>query len=46
VSLSAFDLTNPNGQWSLYVIDAFAFDTHRFTGGWSLEIKAKVKKRR
>lgn len=37
-SLSAFDGTNPNGTWDLYVIDDTQFDEGQFAGGWSLDI--------
>jgi hypothetical protein len=37
-SLSAFDGTNPNGTWDLYVIDDCDADNGGFGGGWSLEI--------
>jgi subtilisin-like proprotein convertase family protein len=37
-NLSVFDNTDPNGTWSLYVIDDTAGDTGQFAGGWSLEI--------
>jgi len=37
-NLSAFDGTDPNGTWSLYVIDGCGGDTGGFSGGWSLEI--------
>jgi subtilisin-like proprotein convertase family protein len=36
--LSAFDNTNPNGTWDLYVLDDHALDAGQFAGGWSLEI--------
>ena len=36
--LSVFDGTNPNGTWSLYVIDDTFGDAGQFAGGWSLEI--------
>ena len=37
-NLSAFDGTNPNGTWSLYVVDDSAGDVGQFAGGWSLDI--------
>lgn len=37
--LSAFDGTNPNGTWSLYVVDDLAGHTGGFTG-WSLRVTA------
>lgn len=36
--LSAFNNTNPNGDWSLFVLDEFAGDTGSISGGWSLTI--------
>jgi subtilisin-like proprotein convertase family protein len=39
-SLSVFNGTNPNGTWSLYVIDDLAADTGSIAGGWSLVITA------
>lgn len=37
-NLSVFDGTNPNGTWSLYVVDDYANDSGDFSGGWSLQI--------
>ncbi len=34
--LSAFNLTDPNGAWSLYVVDDFAADSGSISGGWAL----------
>jgi len=36
--LSDFDGTNPNGTWSLYVLDDFAADEGTIANGWSLDI--------
>jgi subtilisin-like proprotein convertase family protein len=36
--LSAFNGTNPNGSWSLYVIDDGPGDEGTIAGGWSLNI--------
>jgi subtilisin-like proprotein convertase family protein len=36
--LSAFNGANPNGTWSLYVVDDAATDVGTFSGGWSLTI--------
>ena len=36
--LSAFNGTDPSGNWSLYVVDAFSPDGGSISGGWSLEI--------
>ena len=41
---SAFDGTNPNGAWKLYVVDDTIGSAGKFAGGWSLEIKAKVRR--
>lgn len=43
-ALSAFDGTNPNGVWKLYVVDDTVGSLGRFAGGWSLTIKAKVRR--
>jgi subtilisin-like proprotein convertase family protein len=37
-ALSVFNGTNPNGTWSLYVVDDEAGDLGTITGGWSLSI--------
>jgi subtilisin-like proprotein convertase family protein len=37
-SLSAFDGTNPNGTWDLYVVDDSGQDVGQFSGGWDLFI--------
>jgi subtilisin-like proprotein convertase family protein len=37
-SLSVFDNTNPNGAWTLYVLDDTGFDSALFASGWSLDI--------
>jgi hypothetical protein len=36
--LSVFDNSDPNGTWSLYVIDDCQADAGLFAGGWSLDI--------
>jgi subtilisin-like proprotein convertase family protein len=41
-ALSAFDGTDPNGTWSLFVFDDGAGDQGAFSGGWSLEISTPV----
>jgi hypothetical protein len=43
-ALSAFDGTNPNGAWKLYVVDDTIGSAGQFAGGWSLTIKAKVRR--
>ncbi len=42
--LSIFDGTNPKGTWKLYVVDAFSGDVGEITGGWALQIKARVRR--
>jgi subtilisin-like proprotein convertase family protein len=37
-SLAAFDGTNPNGTWSLFVFDNSPGDSGNIAGGWSLNI--------
>jgi subtilisin-like proprotein convertase family protein len=36
--LSAFNSTDPNGTWSLYVVDDYGIFTGRISGGWCLNI--------
>lgn len=45
VALSVFNGAKPNGQWQLFVRDDTNGQNGEITGGWSLEITAKVKKR-
>lgn len=40
--LSVFNGTNPNGTWSLYVVDDSAVDMGSISGGWSLTITAEA----
>ena len=40
-ALSAFDGTNPNGTWKLYVVDDTSDGMGQISGGWSLRIKAE-----
>ena len=42
--LSGFDGKNPNGTWSLWVNDDAGGDSGQFAGGWSIRIKAKVRR--
>ena len=42
-ALSAFDGTNPNGAWKLYVVDDTIGCAGQFAGGWSLTINARVR---
>lgn len=37
-ALTPFNGTNPNGTWSLYVVDDASGDTGALTGGWALQI--------
>lgn len=46
-ALSAFDGSDPNGTWRLFVQDAAAaFDDGSFAGGWEIELTVKGKKKR
>jgi subtilisin-like proprotein convertase family protein len=36
--LSVFNGINPNGTWSLYIVDDLGGDIGSLTGGWSIEI--------
>lgn len=38
VALSAFNGTNPNGEWKLYVMDDATFDTGAIQDGWTLDL--------
>lgn len=40
--LSVFNGTNPNGTWSLYVVDDENLDTGSITQGWSITIDAQA----
>lgn len=42
--LSGFDGTNPNDPWRLWVMDDTAAVTGQFAGGWSITIKARVRR--
>jgi hypothetical protein len=39
VAMSAFDGSDPNGTWSIYVVDDFPADVGTIAGGWSLSIE-------
>jgi subtilisin-like proprotein convertase family protein len=41
-TLSNFKGTDPNGTWSLYVVDDNVGDTGNMAGGWSLDISAAL----
>jgi hypothetical protein len=45
-ALSVFNGGNPNGTWQLWVNDAAGNGPSAFAGGWSIEITAKVKKKK
>lgn len=45
-ALSVFNGANPNGTWQLWVIDSTGNGPAQFSGGWSIEITAKVKKKK
>jgi Ca2+-binding RTX toxin-like protein len=38
VALAGFNGTNPNGTWSLYVVDTSGGDSGSIAGGWSLDL--------
>jgi subtilisin-like proprotein convertase family protein len=38
-SLSVFSGTDPNGTWSLYVVDESTPDSGTISGGWSMHVK-------
>lgn len=42
-ALSIFDEGNPNGTWSLWVVDDTAVDVGSISGGWCLTIEAEVE---
>jgi hypothetical protein len=42
--LEGFDGSNPNGTWSLYAFNDDALGPGSFGGGWSLKIKAKIRR--
>ena len=46
IALATFDGGNPNGEWKLFIRDDDAGNNGEVSGGWSLEIRAKVKKKR
>ncbi|MCA9874292.1 MAG: hypothetical protein KC441_11575, partial [Anaerolineales bacterium] len=41
-ALSTFDSTDPNGEWSLYVMDDAGSDSGSVAGGWCLEMATAV----
>jgi hypothetical protein len=42
--LSGFDGLNPNGTWSLWVVDDAGGDVGQFAGGWSITIRANCRR--
>jgi hypothetical protein len=42
--LSAFDGASPNGAWSLCIVDDDETSIGKLTNGWSLVIKARVRR--
>lgn len=46
VALSVFNGINPNGTWQLFIRDQAGMNNGDIAGGWSLEITAKVKKKK
>jgi len=45
VALAVFNHANPRGNWQLFVRDDNTGDNGLIAGGWSIEIKMKVKKK-
>ena len=45
-TLAAFNGLNPDGEWRLFIDDDFNADTGSISGGWELEITAKVKEKK
>ena len=43
-ALDVFNGTNPNGTWSLYVVDDFGALSGRITGGWCVNIYTSATK--
>jgi subtilisin-like proprotein convertase family protein len=41
-ALATFDGANPNGAWSLYVVDDTGGDQGSIAGGWCLEVGAQI----
>jgi subtilisin-like proprotein convertase family protein len=46
VSLAQLNGGNPNGEWKLYVVDDAATSVGAFSGGWDLELTAKLAKKK
>ena len=45
-ALSVFNGANPNGTWQLWIDDDPGNGPAQFSGGWSIEITAQVKKKK
>lgn len=43
--LAGFDGKSPNGPWTLWVADDSGPDGGQFSGGWSVTVEAKVRRR-
>lgn len=43
ITLSAFNNTNPNGQWKLWIQDDSGGDSGSIAGGWSLTIRPSIE---
>ncbi len=41
-TLATFNGTDPNGTWSLYIVDDWIGDTGHLSGGWCLDITAST----
>jgi subtilisin-like proprotein convertase family protein len=41
-ALAAFNTTNPNGEWRLYMVDMFGDETGVVADGWSVEITTGI----
>lgn len=44
--LSVFNGGNPNGAWTLFVVDNLTTNSGSLDSGWTLEITARVKKKK
>lgn len=43
-SLAVINRTRPNGTWQLFVVDDEARDVGEIAGGWTLQLKAKIRR--
>jgi subtilisin-like proprotein convertase family protein len=46
VGLAQLNGGNPNGEWLLYVVDDTATSVGAFSGGWDMELTAKLAKKK